>query len=178
MSAEAFYLAAFEDFNNFVFLFMPEVLDDNVFSQQPRQLIETGDFKRCDILIGTNTLEEIAFVTRGYINMTDLRTNLTYNPGSLPYDFDKYYQRYNLTNQTGFYDKIIEIYGLNNKNRSADFYLDYVEILTDECFKCPTYLLAEQYSKFNQNAYVYMYGQKLSTSDWGPEDGAIHGEFK
>ena len=175
MSTESFYSTSFKEFDKFVDLFMPLVLDPDVFSKQPRKLIENGDFKKCDLLVGYNTLEGITFIDREFINMTKLKKKLAYNPGNLKYDFKKYYQKYNLTKKAEFFNKIIDLYGLNSKKAKDDFYLDYVDIITDECYRCPSYLFAEQYSKFEQNAYVYLYGHKLSTSDWGPEDGAVHG---
>ena len=174
-STNSFMLQTYEFIYNYVDIFQLLTLDKNVFTQQPRRLIETGDFKRCDIMIGTNTHEFLMFISRRYITFNSLRQELIKNPGSLPYDFSKYIQRYNLANQSGFYDKIIEIYGLRNKSSSADFYSDYVALLTDEAYKCPTYLFAEQYSKFNQKAFVYLYGHKISTVT-RPENGADHAE--
>ena len=177
MSTESFYLASSNDFSYFVDLFMPLVLHPDVFSQQPKRLFETGDFKRCNIMIGTNTLEFLSSPEdRDYTNMTLLRENLAYNPGNLPFNLQKYYETYNITNETGFYDKMLDLYGLLSKNSSDDFLMDFVEMITDQCYKCPAYWLANKYSEFNQNAYVYLYSHKISTSDLGPEDGAGHAE--
>jgi carboxylesterase type B len=177
MSTEAFYLASSESFSNFVDLFMPLVLDPDVFSQQPKRSFILGDFKRCNLLIGTNTLEFLSSPDkREYMNMTSLRQNLAYNPGSLPFNLQKYYETYSLTDETGFYDKMLDLYGLIGMNSSQDFSNYFVEMITDQSYKCPAYWLAEQYSEFKQNVYVYLYGHKISTSDMGPDDGAAHGE--
>ena len=175
MSSNIFYSTSYRDFRDHVDLYMPLVLDPEVFSKQPRKLIESGDFKKCSILIGTNTLEMISFISREHMDLSKVRQELTYNPGSLSYDLQKYFDRYNLISKDDFFDKMIELYGLNQRNCNDNLFMDYVEMITDECYKCPTYFFAEHYSKFHQNAYVYLYGQKLSTSKWYPEDGADHG---
>ena len=82
-------------------------------------------------------------------------------------------------NLDDFYlDKIIHLYVPFNKmlDRTTNYYYYFVEIITDYQYRCPTYQLAEYYSKYNKDAYVYLYGHKLSASDYPPMDGAAHGE--
>ena len=173
-STSSFMLATNDYFYEYADIFLMVTYDPNIFSQQPRRLIETGDFKRCDILIGTNNYEFLMFLPRVNTPMNKLRQNLMKNPGSLPFNYTKYYQTYNLNSQIGFYNKIIDLYGLTSKNVNLDFYGDNVAMLTDQQYRCPTYLFAEFYSKYNQTSYVYMYGHKASYVLNQPEDGAQH----
>ena len=175
-SAKSFYMAAYQEFKDFSDLFTPLTLDPNVFSQQPRALFETGNFKRAEVLIGTTTHEFLSYAPRKFMNFNTLRRDLQSYLEGLPFDFQKYFRTYNLRNTAGFYDKIIEIYGLTTKNKNSDFYADFVQIMTDACLKCPSYLLSEILSRFNQKSYVFLYGHKASTVN-RPEDGADHAVY-
>ena len=173
--AKSFYMAAYQEFKDFSDLFTPLTLDPNVFSQQPRTLFETGNFKQAEVLIGTTTHEFLSYAPRIFMNYYTLRLHLEGYLQGLPFDFQKYFQIYNLKNTAGFYDKIIEIYGLTTKNKNSDFYQDFVQIMTDACLKCPSYLFSETLARFNQKSYVFLYGHKASTVN-RPEDGADHAE--
>ena len=126
-------------------------------------------------MIGSNTLEGISFVTRENINKSKLKQKLIYEPGGLCYDLQKYSDRYNIVDKESFCEKIMDIYDLNTRGNKENLFLDYVEIITDECYKCPTYLFADIYSRFDQNAFVYLYDHKFYYSDRVPEEGADHG---
>lgn len=176
---KVFYEASSPDFESFVDLFMPEIYDGEVFTKQPRNSFIAGDFKKCNILVGSNTFEFLSFISdTDYLSLKELKKKLRYNPGNLHYDYQKYYNKYNLTNKNGFINKILDLYLPTDKlnNKTANFLYDYIDMITDECYKCPTYLIAEYYSKFNLSAYVYLYGHRISTSDLPFIDGAGHGE--
>lgn len=175
IKTDVFYKAASDDFTHLVDLFMPHIFDGELFTQQPRVLFENGNFKNCNLLLGTNTHEFLSFVSDDFMSLTDLKQSLHYNPGSLPYNYSKYFTKYNMTKKKDFFNKIIDLY-IVDQNKTADHLMDFVSMITDECYKCPAYLLADYYSKKNLSSYVYSYGHRISTSDLPPVDGAGHGE--
>lgn len=179
INAKTFYEAASLDFGKLVDLFMPEIFDGEVFTKQPRELFESGEFKKCNLLIGTNDYEFLAFVSdQSFMSFSKLNKTLRYNPGKLPYNLTSYYKKYNFTRKYQFYNKMLEMYVPENKrnNKSANVLDSFIDMITDESYKCPTYLLADYYSSRNLSTYVYMYGHRISTSDLPPVDGAGHGE--
>ena len=178
VDANNFYNASIDEFNNYVELLMPHIFDGDVFTDQPRVLIESGKHKKCNLLIGTNTHEFLLWSGLEKMNIAKLLKSLPNNPGSLPYDFEKYYLKYNITGKNDFFNKIIELYIKQErlKNKTEDFVMDYISMITDECYKCPAYKLSEYYSKYNLSTYVYLYGHRISNSDMPFIDGASHGE--
>lgn len=80
MSTESFYKAMDKSFKKLVELFIPLVLDPEIFEQQPKILLQNGDFKRCNILIGTNTIEAYEFIDEKCINKHLLKEKLADNP--------------------------------------------------------------------------------------------------
>ena len=121
MSTESFYKAIDKSFKKLVELFIPLVLDPEIFEQQPKILLQNGDFKRCNILIGTNTIEAYEFIDEKLINKHLLKEKLAENPGRLVFDLQKYYFRYGLKSKEDFIEKIFELYGLNSKENEMNF---------------------------------------------------------
>jgi carboxylesterase type B len=148
------------------------VLDSVVFEGEPKKLFENGHFKRCNILTGSNNYEELSLASIEIGN--ELINDILYGKmSSLRMALKK---RLNLDE---FYlDKIINLYVPFNKilDRTINYFYYFIEIITDFQYRCPTYQLADYYSKYNKDAYVYLYGHKLSVNEGPPIDGAGHNE--
>ena len=140
------------------------VLDSYVFNQMPQKLFESGNFKRCSILTGYNTIEISNEETQSltYGNMSTLKQVL----------------KKRLEINDNIIDKIIQLYiPSNNMNDyTINYFVYYIKVITDYQYKCPAFQLAEYFVKYNLNAFVYHYGHRISGSTFAPIDGATHAD--
>lgn len=148
------------------------VLDKNVFDQPPRKLFESGNFKHCNILTGSNNFEELLLAPSEIGN--DLISQLVYgNFSSLRTALKKRLQIDDI-----ILNKIIFLYVplIKINDKTINFYYYFIEIITDFQYKCPTYKFADFVMKYNMNAFVYSYAHRLSFSNQPPVNGAAHSE--
>jgi carboxylesterase type B len=126
------------------------VFDSNVFKETSKHLFQKEDFKKCNILTGSNTYEDIKFELGD-----DLLNRLVKGSKSALRESLKK----SLNNINDFkIDNIINLYA-----NTTSLYLNFLDILTDFKYRCPTNQLAEVYSENNQKAFVYLYEHKLLT---------------
>lgn len=149
------------------------VLDspNQVFDRHPRKLFETGSFKNCSILMGTNNFEEI-MLARGELGSELFNQILYGNMNSLRASLKK-----RLSINDSFVDQIINAYIPPSKMNdiTVNYLMYFSEMITDFQYRCPTNLLAAYLMKYNRNAYVYLYGHKYSLSKYAVE-GAVHAD--
>ncbi len=141
-----------------------------MFDQEPKILFKNGHFKKCNILTGFNNYEEISLAEYEIFDyIQDIKK------GDL--NALKNALKLRLTADDAIINKIIDFYFQQSNSNKNDLYLSFINMITDYQYKCPTYQLAEYYSLHNQNAFVYVYGHKLSKSTNDPAvDGASHAE--
>ena len=163
-------------------IYPPLVSNGIDFSDDPENLFKSGDFKRGNILTGSNTKE------RAYFIQSDLESlekkslgNLTFVRTLLKSYFNDYpIERHQPTIKTieEFLNNVVDLYLTKDEqnNKTGEFLDTYIQILTDARYKCPAYELAEIFSNFNQTAYVYLYGHHLSTSEFPKKYEAVHGD--
>lgn len=156
---------------NYFLTFPAFTLDSNVFNQVPLSLFQAGQFKKCKILTGSNSNEELGLVD------TELSAQQMKNlqNGKLGELYVTLMQRLNVS--VAIADQIIKFYVSPadlNPNNKANFLNYFNKIITDFQYRCPTSRLAEFYSNKNVSAYVYMYANKSPTNPQG--DGAVHGD--
>ena len=146
------------------------VYDPNVFNQSPRELFASGQFKQCDILTGSNSHEELSLAeseVKEYIK--DMKKN---KQSALKNALKK-----RLSVNDTIANLIIRFYNPQTNTPNMTYYNYFINIVTDYQYKCPTNLLAEYYSKKNNDAYVYSYAYRSSTSTDDPVvDGAAHAD--
>ncbi len=146
------------------------VYDTNVFDKPPRELFSSGRFKQCNILTGSNTHEELSLAdseVKEYIK--DMKKN---KQSALK---DALKKRLSVNDTIA--NLIIRFYNASTKDPNLTYYNYFINIITDFQYKCPTNLLAEYYSNKNNDAYVYSYGYRSSSSkDIPVVDGAAHGD--
>ena len=148
------------------------VLDSIVFNNKtPMELIRSGQFKKCSILTGSNNFEELSLTTgeidsyigdlqRGYLHalMDALKHRL---------DIDDYIA-----------NKIIKLYVPEDQitDNNVDYFTYFIRMITDYQYRCPSYNLAEYYSKSGQNAFVYSYSFRRPENyyNYPTFDGAAH----
>lgn len=148
------------------------VLDNTLFSKHPKQLLQNGDFKKCNVMVGTTTFEELSlapFEIEQYIaslyagNFNNLKKAL----------------KLRLLADDKQIDKIIDWYIPDNEinNKGVNYYVYFIAMITDYQYRCPSNEFAEYLSKYNNDIFVYSYGHRSSTSKEDPLfDGAAHSE--
>ncbi len=149
------------------------VLDVAVINQLPQRYFETGDFKKCNILIGYNNFEEI-FLAPFELSDEFINSLLYGNMTTLNLALQR---RINIDKQTA--DQIIQTYVPVNKQNdfTVNYYIYFNIIITDYQYKCPTFQLAEYMSRYNKSVYAYVFAQRFSQiSTVPPVDGAAHSE--
>ena len=75
-------------------------------------------------------------------------------------------------------DKMIQIYvpAYKQNDYTINYFQYFCMIITDYQYRCPTLQLAEYMSRYNLNAYAYVYAQRLRISTAPPVDGAAHAD--
>lgn len=147
------------------------VLNNNVFSQHPRQLFELGKFKSCNILLGYNNFEEFN------LGESEIGKKLTNEMIYGNFNSFKLAIMKRLETNESMSNKMIKLYVPRNKiyDKTINYYNYFVSIITDYQYKCPTYMLADYYININAEPFVYLYAHKASNSDI-PIDGATNSE--
>jgi len=147
------------------------VLDPIVFpSLQPKELFKKNQFKKCNILIGSNNYEQLSLAPKELTN--EQIQGLVYgNFSMLLATLQKRLPQYNLNNL----NQIINMYVPFNKQNdpTINYYIYFVEIITDYQYRCPTNQLAEYYTFIN-DAYVYLFTHRPAMSILPPVNGAAH----
>ena len=66
------------------------------------------------------------------------------------------------------------MYNKTNQLTNNPDYIDYfIQIVTDQRYKCPAYELSEIYSRFG-NVFTFLYGYQISTSSFAEKYEAVH----
>jgi len=112
----------------------PVVSDSTEFNLDPEIMFKTGNFKRCNLLLGANSKD------RGYFVKTKMKNADTYLLSNITSDLIGYFKqsayRYkpNISTVNELAKKILQMY----KNEKYIDYLDlFIKITTDERYKCP-----------------------------------------
>ena len=168
-------------YQKFVSVF-PLVIDGIEFTELARQAFESGNFKRCNILAGVTTKETSDLVIiSSYFGSNlmeyEAKANLNYTYFRLLLeDYFSYYPGFSQDSKS--IDKLIELYVPYYEllDETTNYYSHFIQITTDQLFRCPTIHLAEIYSKANMNAFVYLYGYRISTTPYPKIYGSVHSD--
>jgi carboxylesterase type B len=146
-------------------------LDPNVFDQLPRNLFKSGNFKKCNVLTGSNTNEE-GMLLDGEISqyVADLEKGIKSS-------FINALKKRLLINDT-IANQIANAYVPYSLTGTINYINYFEQIITDYQYRCPTNNLADYISKNNKDAYIYIYGHKSSDSpsNYDIYDGAVHAD--
>lgn len=166
-------------YQKYVSLF-PLVIDGEDFKETARQAFESGRFKKCNIIAGTTTKETANLVTiSSYFGSNyqeyEAKANLNYT--YFRFLLEDYFNFYP-TQDPQFIDKLIELYVpfYEQLDETTNYYTHFIQITSDQLFRCPTIHLAELYSRFNLNAYVYLYGYRIPTTLYPLIYGSPHSD--
>ncbi|KAG1667819.1 Acetylcholinesterase [Nymphon striatum] len=154
------------------YAFTPTV-DGHFLPDHPMSMVDKGDFKKTDILMGTNANEGTFF---------------------LVYDFASYFSKDTSSLLTRvqaievvkrmlhhldkeFTDLLIKHYFKNVEHDDKVSNRDIIgEILGDSIFLCPMNKFAEIMAESGQNVYYYHFMHRTKSNPWGPWMGVLHGD--
>ncbi|KAJ8280467.1 hypothetical protein GJAV_G00054890 [Gymnothorax javanicus] len=151
-------------------VFIPTV-DGDFLTDLPSVLIQSGQFKNTELLLGTNKDEGTYFLVYGAPGFSIEHESLI-TRDNLMQVVGLYFPGYNqiaLDSVVFYYtDWTDELNG--KKNRDA---LNY--IIGDYYFTCPLLEFARTYAAFGHKAYLYLFDHRSSRNSWPPWMGVMHG---
>ena len=168
-------------YQKFVSIF-PLVIDGVEFKQLARHAFESGNFKRCNILAGVTTKEtsDLVIISSYFgSNLMEYEQKANLNYTFFKFLLDDYFSFYpGLDKDSNFVDKLIEMYVPYYEilDETTNFYPHFIQITSDQLFRCPTIHLAEIYSRANMNAFVYLYGYRISSTPYPKIYGSVHSD--
>ena len=153
----------------------PVVLDGVEFNENPEVLFKMGKVKKANIISGSNSKDRAYFEKTSIKNPTSFQmANLTSKIRSY---FAQTFYRYESSFNNSINDfalKLIDMYNETRQLVDPDYLDYYIQITTDQRYKCPAYELADVYSRLNVNTFAYVYGYRISTTDLPEKYEAVH----
>nr|QFF91351.1 acetylcholinesterase isoform 1 [Potamotrygon motoro] len=154
----------------FRFSFVP-IIDGDFFPESPDAMINTGNFKRTQVLLGVNKDEGTYFLLYGApgfskdsespISRKDFMSGVKL---SVPHASDLGLEAVALQ----YTDWMDEHNGVKNRDAMDD-------IVGDHNVICPLMHFAHKYSEFGSSTYVYFFDHRASNVAWPEWMGVIHG---
>ena len=162
------------------FPFVP-VIDGSFLSESPETHFRTGNFKRTNILAGSNTNEGFYFLVYGYAGLHfDLNSNGTLSRTQfhmILHNTFQHFPQYPQTLNSFGQDAIVFQYTPWKNPDSETMNRDAVDqAVGDLMFVCPVVDLAEHYAKRDQKVYYYDYNHRASYHHWPEWMGVLHGD--
>jgi len=158
------------------------VLDNVMIQQQPKDSFASGNFKKVNLLIGSNTKDSAYFLSSSLSQYDQLSIG---NYNFLNLFFYQFYRLYPfnilrsyITSAFDVLKSIFQIYvPLSALSNNSTSYFDYLlTIATDSMFRFPAIQLGNYESQVNASVYVYSYGYHISSSPFLPKYQAVHAE--
>jgi carboxylesterase type B len=149
------------------------VYEKALFTEEPEQLFRKGNFKKCNILTGYTSYEQLSLAAD---EITETQIN-SLKKGD--YLLLKKIIKDRLMISTTQLNQVINFYLTPDKqnNPQIDYFVYYVNIVSDYEYKCPAHIFSEDVSKNNKNIFTYLYDYRSSTSAWPAVfDGAAHSD--
>ena len=155
---------------HFKFTYPAITYDSSFIDKHPKSLFENGDFKKCNIITGSNSFEDIVLAQ---IDQTKT-VKLVYG------NFTAFKQtlKTRLLTDDSTLNKILSLYlpFYKYNDYTTNYFIYFLDIISDYQYKCPSNQLAEYVSKYDKVAYAYFYTHRISNSNMPSVDGAAHGE--
>jgi carboxylesterase type B len=139
---------------------VPSIVYENaLFTQEPEELFRKGDFKKCNILTGYTTYEQLSLAA------DEITENQINSLKEGDYQLLRNIIKDRLTISTNQLNQVINFYLTPEKqnNPQIDYFYYYVNIVSDYEYKCPAHIFSEDVSKNNKNIFTYFYDYKSST---------------
>ena len=149
------------------------IFEDALFTQDPESLFRAGNFKKCNILTGYTSYEQLS-LAQDEITSSEI-SSLKKGDYQLLRSIIK--DRLELSaNQL---NQVMNFYLTPDKqnNPKIDYYYYYVGMVSDTEYKCAAHLFSEDVSLTNKNMFTYLYDYRSSTATWPPVfNGAAHSD--
>jgi carboxylesterase type B len=149
------------------------VYEKALFTQEPEQLFRKGDFKKCNILTGYTTYEQLSLAPE------ELSENQINSLKRGDFQLLRTIIKNRLMISTRQLNQVINFYLTPDKqnNPNIDYFVYYVNIVSDYEYKCPAHIFSEDVSKNNRNIFTYYYDYRSSTATWPAVfNGAAHSD--
>lgn len=154
------------------FPFVP-IIDGAFFDESPKKSLQTGNFKKTNILMGSNTEEGYWFIIYYLADMFRREENLKISREdfeSAVKDLHPYFN--NLIRQAIIYEYTDWFNPLDgDKNRDA---ID--KLIGDYFFTCNVNEFAYHYARTGNNVYMYYFTHRSSQHYWPKWMGVLHGD--
>ncbi|XP_022095277.1 cholinesterase 2-like [Acanthaster planci] len=157
------------DFADFPFV---PVVDGDFVRERPQSAMERGEFKNCEVLIGSNTNEGIFFMVYevpGYSKFSHSPLNRDQYTKAIKYCFPK-------ANTFGFNAIEFEYFPWLSPTDPVAL-RDAVELAAgDYLFGCPSYEMAVAAASAHNPVYFYRFTDRASNNPWPEWMGVLHGD--
>lgn len=162
----------------------PVVINNDSFTESIGEIIEKRKFKKCNIISGFNSGEFAS--TLVFLPITNLGPDPTkweqnaklMNSTTFANVIDElfyYYPKYPFLKDENFVNDLSKNYLPNMDGQLTEsFFKILIKIFGDFMFYCPTFEMAEAYSKSGLEAYVYLYDHHISSSIYPEFLGSVH----
>lgn len=191
VSSIDFYSKISESYHSSMYImtaFVP-VIDGQIITQSPVELLKKGDFKKCPVIFGVNKEEGTLFsAVSGYSDLFT-RNNISFSSfKSFVQSYFTFYPNYPQKASDLLKNSILYEYTgmVEEKNQDGirtpllrhNYFAPMSKIQTDQMFLCPTYRLADLLVKHNPQSQVFMYllDHRVSSSPWPEWYGTTHSD--
>ncbi|XP_076470964.1 acetylcholinesterase-like isoform X2 [Babylonia areolata] len=150
------------------------IVDEHFLPEHPKVLLETGQVKDTDIVIGVNKDEGMFWLLYGFPDQFPL--NITGNMSKS--EMDEVVHGINFKREERLDKAILYEYVDSVLPQDRDSYRDVADDISgDDLFKCPVVNFASAYQalRHTHNVYVYSFEHRLSNNPWPAWTGVLHG---
>ncbi|XP_059081080.1 acetylcholinesterase-like isoform X2 [Tigriopus californicus] len=154
------------------FPFVP-IIDGSFLDETPQTAVDSENFKKTNILMGTNQDEAFFFIMYylGEIFKNEESVHVTRE------DFLKLVSETNLyVKQVGREAIIYEYTDWLNPNNAIKNRDAIDKMVGDYAFTCPVVEFGYQYASSGNNVYMYYFSERASTNPWPTWAGVLHGD--
>lgn len=141
------------------------IVDGDFIPDKPAALLSRGDFKQCDILIGSVKDEGSLITIRAFVDQLP-RRNPYINKDRFEASLPQYVYNYNNDIILDAVQQQYVDWALADDPDTNYFYY-FIELDSDEAFKCPADATARAHVRIGSNVYMYHMTYKPSKSFLG-----------
>ncbi|PIK49377.1 putative acetylcholinesterase [Apostichopus japonicus] len=140
------------------------VVDGDFFLSKSRSLLNMGQFKRCNVILGSTADDGTIVTARAY--PSELLADV---PVSDYETFTEKLAQFTYTYSNDVIVRAIQQQYVDWKERdddSTNYFYDFVNVATDEAFLCPAEYMGRAYSKAGLSVYRALFNHKPEQSTW------------
>eukprot|EP00095_Tigriopus_kingsejongensis_P006002 maker-scaffold505_size153196-snap-gene-0.26 protein:Tk06002 transcript:maker-scaffold505_size153196-snap-gene-0.26-mRNA-1 annotation:"ace1 type acetylcholinesterase" len=154
------------------FPFVP-IIDGSFLDETPQTAMDSENFKKTNIMLGTNQDEAIFFIMYYLVDLFKNEESVHVTRQ----DFIRAVSETNLyVKQVGQEAIIYEYTDWLNPNNALKNRDAIDKMVGDYAFTCPVVEFAYQYANSGNNVYMYYFSERASTNPWPTWAGVLHGD--